>query len=86
MVPDVTADERQHGHRIAAHHPDLPGGRGGGLAGERGAQERSVRQSQTSVTKGTVVARRPPKKIAEIGPPWRSSHPGARIGHWETGV
>jgi hypothetical protein len=43
-------------------------------------------QSQTSVTKGTVVARRPPKKIAEIGPRWRSSHPGARIGHWETGV
>src|SRR3954453_14408299 len=43
-------------------------------------------QSRASVTKGMVVLRRPPKRIAEIGTPFGSSYSGARIGHWEIGV
>src|SRR5919198_5464585 len=43
-------------------------------------------QSRDSVTSGIVVARRPPKKIAEIGTPFGSSHSGARIGHCDIGV
>src|SRR5256885_16296509 len=43
-------------------------------------------QSRDCVTSGIVVARRPPKKIAEIGTPFGSSHSGARIGHCDIGV
>src|SRR5690606_16593171 len=43
-------------------------------------------QSRASATNGTVVLRRPPKKIAEIGTPFGSSHSGARIGHCDIGV
>src|SRR5882724_8334753 len=43
-------------------------------------------QSRDSVTSGIVVARRPPKKIAEIGTPFGSSHSGAKIGHCAMGV
>src|SRR5215203_3356850 len=43
-------------------------------------------QSRDSVTNGTVVRRRPPKKIAEIGTPRGSSHSGAMIGHCPAGV
>ena len=38
------------------------------------------------MTSGTVVARRPPNSIAEIGTPFGSSHSGAMIGHWAAGV
>src|SRR6516165_10618497 len=38
------------------------------------------------MTSGTVVARRPPNRIAEIGTPAGSSHSGAMIGHWAAGV
>src|SRR3954452_7834536 len=43
-------------------------------------------QSRASVTRGIVVLRRPPKKMAEIGTPFGSSYSGARIGHWLIGV
>src|SRR5207302_9715801 len=43
-------------------------------------------QSRDWVTSGTVVARRPPNRIAEIGTPFGSSHSGARIGHCDIGV
>ncbi len=43
-------------------------------------------QSKASFTSGTVVLRRPPKRIAEIGTPFGSSHSGARIGHCDIGV
>src|SRR5881227_1905731 len=43
-------------------------------------------QSKDSVTSGTALARRPPKRIAEIGTPLGSSYSGARIGHWLIGV
>src|SRR5215471_8722191 len=43
-------------------------------------------QSNDSITSGTVEARRPPNKIAEIGTPAGSSHSGAMIGHWSAGV
>src|SRR5579864_5117456 len=43
-------------------------------------------QSKDSVTSGTVEARRPPNKIAEIGTPAGSSHSGAITGHWSAGV
>src|SRR6266702_4538035 len=43
-------------------------------------------QSKDSVTSGTVVARRPPNRIAEIGTPAGSSHSGAMIGHWAAGA
>ena len=43
-------------------------------------------QSRASVTKGTVVLRRPPNRIAEIGTPWGSSHSGASEGHCDIGV
>src|SRR5690606_32254811 len=43
-------------------------------------------QSKDSVTRGTAVARRPPKRIAEIGTPLGSSHSGAMIGHCAAGV
>src|SRR5882672_11097520 len=43
-------------------------------------------QSRDSVTSGIVPARRPPKKIAEIGTPFGSSHSGARIVHCDIGV
>src|SRR5205085_6389972 len=43
-------------------------------------------QSRASVTRGTVVLRRPPKKMAEIGTPFGSSYSGARIGHCVIGV
>src|SRR5215216_6035244 len=44
------------------------------------------RQSNASVTSGTLVARRPPKRIAEIGTPFGSSHSGAIDGHWDAGA
>src|SRR5919112_2877612 len=43
-------------------------------------------QSNDSVTSGTLVARRPPKRIAEIGTPAGSSHSGAIDGHWLAGA
>ncbi|CKO20576.1 Uncharacterised protein [Mycobacterium tuberculosis] len=43
-------------------------------------------QSRASVTSGTVVLRRPPNRIPEIGTPCGSSHSGARIGHCDIGV
>ncbi len=43
-------------------------------------------QSLASVTSGTVVRRRPPNRIAEIGTPAGSSHSGAADGHWEAGA
>src|SRR6266508_5568403 len=43
-------------------------------------------QSRDSVTSGTVVARRPPKMIAEIGTPFGSSYSSAMIGHCLIGV
>src|SRR5690349_1132221 len=43
-------------------------------------------QSKDSVTSGTLVARRPPKRMAEIGTPFGSSHSGAIDGHWLAGA
>src|SRR5262245_18953761 len=43
-------------------------------------------QSNDSVTSGTLVARRPPKRMAEIGTPFGSSHSGAIDGHCDAGV
>src|SRR5919205_3937108 len=43
-------------------------------------------QSKDSVTSGTFVARRPPKRIAEIGTPFGSSHSGAIDGHCAAGA
>src|SRR3954470_14123885 len=43
-------------------------------------------QSYASVTSGTEVARRPPKRIAEIGTPFGSSHSGAIDGHCDAGA
>src|SRR5215211_5530687 len=43
-------------------------------------------QSNDSVTSGTLVARRPPKRMAEIGTPAGSSHSGAIDGHWAAGT
>ncbi len=43
-------------------------------------------QSRDSLTSGTVVLRRPPNRIAEIGTPFGSSHSGATTGHWLIGV
>src|SRR4051812_46440870 len=43
-------------------------------------------QSKDSVTSGTALARRPPKRIAEIGTPLGSCHSGAMVGHWAAGV
>ena len=43
-------------------------------------------QSTDSVTSGTFVARRPPKRMAEIGTPFGSSHSGAIDGHCDAGV
>src|SRR3954454_21675943 len=39
-----------------------------------------------SVTSGTLVARRPPKRMAEMGTPAGSSHSGAIDGHCDAGV
>src|SRR5687767_9869084 len=43
-------------------------------------------QSNDSVTRGTLVALRPPKRMAEIGTPFGSSHSGAIDGHCEAGA
>ena len=43
-------------------------------------------QSLASVTSGTVVRRRPPNRIAEIGTPAGSSHSGAIDGHCDAGA
>ena len=43
-------------------------------------------QSRAWVISGTVVLRRPPNRIAEIGTPCGSSHSGASVGHCEIGV
>ena len=43
-------------------------------------------QSNASVTSGTLVARRPPKRMAEIGTPAGSSHSGAIDGHCDAGA
>src|SRR3954462_12118467 len=57
-------------------------------------------QSRASVTRGIVVLRRPPERVAADGEPLRGSYscaggrallagpsyPGARIGHWLIGV
>ena len=42
VVAGVVADERQHRHRVAAHHADRADRGGGGLRGERGAEEGAV--------------------------------------------
>src|SRR5690242_14499239 len=44
------------------------------------------RQLYASVTSGTVVARRPPNRIAEIGTPAGSSHSGATDGTCASGA
>src|SRR3954451_23030927 len=41
---------------------------------------------RASYTSGTVAARRPPKRIAEIGTPRGSSHSGAIDGHCAAGT
>src|SRR5262245_26589538 len=43
-------------------------------------------QSKDSVTSGTTLARRPPKRIASIGTPFGSSHSFAMTGHCLAGV
>src|SRR3954447_21986393 len=43
-------------------------------------------QSNAWVTRGTVVRRRPPKRIALIGTPVGSSHSGAMHGHCDAGA
>ncbi len=43
-------------------------------------------QSRDSLTSGTLVARRPPNRIAEIGTPAGSSQFGAIDGHCEAGA
>ena len=43
-------------------------------------------QSNDSVTSGTVVRRRPPNKIAEMGTPLGSCHSGAIDGHCAAGA
>src|SRR6476469_670691 len=43
-------------------------------------------QSRDSYTSGTVVARRPPKRTAEIGTPFGSSHSSAITGHCDAGA
>ena len=43
-------------------------------------------QSNASLTSGTAVARRPPKRKASIGTPAGSSHSGAIDGHCPAGV
>src|SRR5437868_3990939 len=43
-------------------------------------------QSNDSVTSGTLVARRPPNRTAEIGTPAGSSHSGAIDGHCAAGT
>src|SRR4051794_33005003 len=44
------------------------------------------RQLYASVTSGTVLRRRPPKRIAEIGTPFGSSHSGATHGTCDNGA
>src|SRR5262245_34843501 len=44
------------------------------------------RQDSASLMSGTVVARRPPNRIAEIGTPAGSCHSGAITGHWLAGT
>src|SRR5258706_11896416 len=43
-------------------------------------------QSYASVTSGTVDARRPPNRIAEMGTPFGSSHSAAIDGHCDAGA
>ena len=43
-------------------------------------------QSKAWLTSGTVVRRRPPKRMAEIGTPLGSCHSGAIDGHWLAGA
>src|SRR5215510_1274645 len=44
------------------------------------------RQDSASLMSGTVPARRPPNRIAEIGTPAGSCHSGAITGHWLAGT
>src|SRR5262249_22448662 len=44
------------------------------------------RHDSASFTSGTVPARRPPNRIAEIGTPAGSCHSGAITGHWLAGT
>ena len=43
-------------------------------------------QARASPAGGMVSRRRPPKKIASSGTPLGSSHSGATVGHWLSGV
>ena len=43
-------------------------------------------QSNASVTSGTTLARRPPKRNASIATPFGSSQSSAIDGHWAAGV
>src|SRR4051812_12232174 len=43
-------------------------------------------QDSDSATNGTVVLRRPPKMMAEIGTPTGESYSGASTSHWVIGV
>src|SRR3546814_1254353 len=45
VVGEVVAAERLHRHRVAAHHADLAGGRGGGLRAHRSEEHTSELQS-----------------------------------------
>src|SRR5256885_1957948 len=55
VVAHVVADEGKHGHRVAAQDADLAGGRGGGLRGERRAQEHPVLPGARLVDEGNVA-------------------------------
>ena len=50
------------------------------------ADEHAVAPVVASNTSGTVPARRPPNRNAEIGTPFTSSHSGAITGHWAAGA
>ena len=43
-------------------------------------------QSKDWMTSGTTEARRPPKRMAEMGTPAGSSHSGAMAGSWAAGA
>jgi len=43
-------------------------------------------QSRACVTSGTVVLRRAPNRMPEMGTPCGSSHSGASVGHCDIGV
>ena len=86
IITEVVAAKWQHREWIAANLPDGSAAAAVFSDDITDPKKTPCSQLRASATRGTVVARRPPKRMADIGTPAGSSHEGAIDGHWEAGT